>query len=362
MATIVKPTKVVDGKTVPKNPSKPWTCRYQDQGKQRERSFATSGQANDFKAKFEHDSRESIFVDPRNGKTDFVTYAGQWIDGLDRAESSRKAYRSILSSQIATKLAGRTLAQVAADREGVWTLISGADLSASRKSMLLWVIRGSLDEAVRGGRIPRHSLAGLSVKSDAQEPAQIIAATRKQLEMLADGLKPQLELLVWLMRGAGLRISEALAVNVAGFRDDGKTLRIHEQVSDAGTLVPLKHRRRGEFRDIPVPSWLWARVQAHAATYAPQDGFLFKFDGKHTTYKMSHPRFLKAAANAGLGGMTEHSLRHLFASVVLSAGIPITDLAAWLGHRNINVTFATYSHLLPDSWTRGREALEALED
>jgi hypothetical protein len=53
-----------------KNARQPYTVRYQNDGRQRERSFRTKGEADDFKAKFEHDSRERLFIDPRaNGET-----------------------------------------------------------------------------------------------------------------------------------------------------------------------------------------------------------------------------------------------------------------------------------------------------
>jgi len=46
-------------------------------------------------------------------------------------------------------------------------------------------------------------------------------------------------------------------------------------------------------------------------------------------------------------------------SALLSRGVSITDVAAWLGHRNINVTYATYGHLVPSSLTRAQEVLNA---
>ncbi len=33
-----------------------------------------------------------------------------------------------------------------------------------------------------------------------------------------------------------------------------------------------------------------------------------------------------------------YALRHFFASDCLAMGIPITDVAEWMGHRNINMT------------------------
>jgi hypothetical protein len=39
--------------------------------------------------------------------------------------------------------------------------------------------------------------------------------------------------------------------------------------------------------------------------------------------------------------------------------VPITDVAAWLGHRNINVTYATYGRLVPSSLGRAQEVFNA---
>ncbi|MFE5028744.1 tyrosine-type recombinase/integrase [Streptomyces sp. NPDC056656] len=47
--------------------------------------------------------------------------------------------------------------------------------------------------------------------------------------------------------------------------------------------------------------------------------------------------------------LTTYSLRHFFASNCLSRGIPISGVAEWMGHRNINMTFKIYPHLMPAS-------------
>jgi integrase len=64
-------------------------------------------------------------------------------------------------------------------------------------------------------------------------------------------------------------------------------------------------------------------------------------------------------AAAAMGSTSSPRIRrHQFASTMLAAGLPITTVADWLGHRDVNVTFRVYSHLLPDVWEQGREALE----
>jgi integrase len=44
---------------------------------------------------------------------------------------------------------------------------------------------------------------------------------------------------------------------------------------------------------------------------------------------------------------------------MLGEGIQITDLAKWLGHKNINITYATYGHLLPSAAKIAVTALDA---
>lgn len=55
--------------------------------------------------------------------------------------------------------------------------------------------------------------------------------------------------------------------------------------------------------------------------------------------------------------LTTYSLRHFFASNCLSKGVPITDVAEWMGHKNINMTFKIYRHLMPASIGRAAKLL-----
>jgi integrase len=344
-----------------KNPRKPYTVRYQHQGRQRERSFATQREAKDYLAEFERQSRLNLFVDPRAGSTPFTEYAERWIDNRDCAPGTRDSYRSALAKYIAPAVNGRTLAQVSQDREVVESLLASlrdAGRSPELRGRVVAVITGVLDAAVAAGRLPSHRLGGITVRRGVSEEATIIPATKQQLEALASGLRPELALTVWLMAGTGLRISECLAVRLDGFRDGGKVLRVREQVARQGGYGPLKDRRPGEFRDVPVPAWLWAEVKDHAKNYGA-DGYLFPA----TSYSAYRHRFASAAAKAGLPkDFTAHQLRHMFASKLLTSGVPITDVSKWLGHRDFRVTHQTYSHLVPESWDRAREVLEHITD
>jgi integrase len=58
-------------------------------------------------------------------------------------------------------------------------------------------------------------------------------------------------------------------------------------------------------------------------------------------------RVKEALLKAGLHGFSLHSLRHSFASVLLSEGTPLPVVSELLGHADPNITLSVYSHSLP---------------
>jgi Phage integrase family len=52
-----------------------------------------------------------------------------------------------------------------------------------------------------------------------------------------------------------------------------------------------------------------------------------------------------------------HSLRHSFASILIAAGTPITEVAGLLGHSSPAVTLRIYSHWLRDLKTGSTDRL-----
>ena len=42
----------------------------------------------------------------------------------------------------------------------------------------------------------------------------------------------------------------------------------------------------------------------------------------------------------------------------MTNGVPITDVAEWLGHKDISETYKTYSHLLPAAAGKAKAVLD----
>lgn len=349
----------------PRNKNKPWVVQWWDgAGKRREAAFRANREAKDFKIKLEHDQREGTFEDPRPGREPFGDAARRWLAGLAVAPETRRAYQSVLNNHVLPTFGDRALWQVAHDREGAAQLLNQllAKLSRQRREMARLVITSTLDEAVRASRLPRHRLDGIRLISNSRGPdrSDFVSPPRSQIEALAAGLRPDLRLTIWLMRGCGLRVSEALAMRKDCFRDG--ILRIFEQVQPDGRgTVALKHHKPGESREMPAPSYLLDAVDRHVSEHGTRDGYLLAGARvPFVQYRGYLKSFTRAAQLAGIAeGFTPHSLRHVFACALLARGVPINDVAEWLGHRSIEVTYGIYGHLVPSAWGRAREALEA---
>jgi integrase len=358
--------------------------RYWVNGKQVEKSFKDkqnpsngrvdygSGRklARDWQLKVTVDKRSGdiAFTDhSKSGKQNFGESVESFISRLPVSDASKYHYRSVYLKHVKPVFGDMTLTQVASDRDGVMDLLAVKmkHLSNTPRQQARYVIVGTLDEAVKAGKLSRHRLDGIELADYGRYSRKgFVFPTYEQVKFVADGgINPESRravrgagLCVWLMRGCGLRIEEALAVAKEDFIEDGAVLRVAWQASrDGKRREPLKHRKAGEYRDVPVPSWLWEMVKdLPDGPLIPGNGRLFQ------QYGTILFRFTHAAEVAGIpDGFTPHSLRHAFASAMLARGVQITELAHFLGHRDINVTHQVYGHLLPSAAKRGVAALDA---
>jgi len=361
-----------------------WTLRYWVNGKQVEKSFKDkqhpstgrvdygSGRklARDWQLKVtvEKRSGDVVFADhSKSGKQNFDSAVESFIARLPVSDGSKYHYRSVYLKHVRPVFGDMALAQVAGDRNGVMELLAVKmrHLSNTPRQQARYVIVGTVDEAVKAGKLSRHRLDGIELADYGRYSRKgFVFPSYEQVRFVADGGMNASSrravrgagLCVWLMRGCGLRIEEALAVSREDFIEDGSVLRVAWQASGDGTRQePLKHRKAGEYRDVPVPSWLWEMVRDMPdGPLIPGNGRLFQ------RYGTVYFRFMHAAEAAGItDGFTPHSLRHAFASAMLARGVQITELAHFLGHRDINVTHQVYGHLLPSAAKRAVAALDA---
>lgn len=73
-------------------------------------------------------------------------------------------------------------------------------------------------------------------------------------------------------------------------------------------------------------------------------------------------RFTRVRKRAGLGGVRLHDLRHLHATQLLAAGVPVRTVSGRLGHANAATTLNVYAHFLEASDRQAADVIASLLD
>lgn len=202
------------------------------------------------------------------------------------------------------------------------------------------------------------------VKPPQYTPSCSVIPDPSQLTLLRSSGDDTFRLLVDLMSGCGLRNGEAAAVNIRNLIADD-VYRITEQVNQTTKMYgPLKHRKTGDYRDVPLPPRVKDTIEWYAKKHGTSDGYLLRHpkDATHPfqpyLFQNQWQRLRKEHESPVPPGIAIYSLRHFFASNCLSNGIPITDVAEWMGHKSIDVTFKVYRHLMPGTLGQAAKLLD----
>jgi len=170
--------------------------------------------------------------------------------------------------------------------------------------------------------------------------------TRAEVERLLDAaaeLGPRERALLELLYAAGLRISEALRLDLEDLSLDGAFVRVIGK-GDRERLVPI-----GEVAIDALRDWLaGARAALVLAHHVEpfRGGPVFVGDrGRRLARQQAWASVHRAAEAAGLGGrVSPHTLRHSFATHLLEGGADLRIVQELLGHASISTT-QLYTHL-----------------
>ncbi|GAA1244938.1 site-specific integrase [Kitasatospora nipponensis] len=349
-----------------------YTIRYRDAaGRQVEESgFATQDKAITRLSEIYKTKKES----PRSqskadriqkyGVMQFGEYVAEWRSGQRAlAASSLRHLDSLLEHHLFPAFRSRRMGTFdhkvvdafiqAMERNGVG-LASQASAFDKLKMILL--------DANRLGIFDQNPLDGVTPPQ--YDPARAVIPSVAQFKEIRAAGDDTFLLIADLMSGCGMRNGEAAAVNLNNIVADD-VYRIAEQVNQTTKLYgPLKHRKAGEYRDVPLPARVRETIEWYADKHGAVDGYLLRnpldISQPFPYYCLSNQwqRIKRAGAVDIPEGMVIYGFRHLFASLCLTNGLPITDVAEWMGHKSIDITFKVYRHLMPGSIGKAASILD----
>jgi integrase len=196
------------------------------------------------------------------------------------------------------------------------------------------------------------------------DDAEIQPPTAETVAALADAIEPHLRPLVIFLAGSGLRINEALAVKIGDIDWLRRTVRVSRQASRDGSDAPTKSAK--STRTVPLGAVaVVVDVLAAALTnrgHVPEDRLFTAEDGSPLTYDAWSAAWNAARQAVGEPTLRTHSLRHFFASVLISGVASVKQVQAALGHASPMITLKVYAHLFPGDDDRTRAILDAALD
>lgn len=109
---------------------------------------------------------------------------------------------------------------------------------------------------------------------------------------------------------------------------------------------------------VPIPSRLMTFLRI-ARSRAPEDcanAYVIEYYGKPML--RIDQSFRRVARDAGLDGVTPHTLRHTAATWMAQAGVPMWIISKYLGHTSTRTTERIYAHHNPEFLIEAKRALE----
>ncbi|MFJ6604767.1 tyrosine-type recombinase/integrase [Streptomyces lydicus] len=374
MATIFQKCRIKDDSCGRSRCGHPWTVRYREpggrSGSQREKTFPTKREARDYGIKAENDKREGRYLDPNAGKILVRDYSREWLSRRAIKETTRRNYRNFFENHLIPRLGSKMLCNVmSSDIEKMCHAMCEAGLSRRTVYQSNMVpLRSLFRSAVAEKRISESPVALASlprVKTKRVDEKSL--PNGEAVAELASAMRRDWAVSVWLMAGCGLRIGEVLALRNTDLADGAMRLRRQfVRVKRDGVwkaeLSPLKAREEGEWRDVPIPSFVERALRLHLRNHGVgEDGYLLHaHHGGHVLDSNYRTEFRRAVIKAGFAdeSWTAHTLRHFFASSAIAGGLSLLEVSRWLGHATIQITADIYGHLTPDAGARMRSVMD----
>jgi len=298
-------------------------------------------------------------------KVTFGEFAEEWLESKRHLRPwTRKNYRAALDNVLIPRFGHLRLPAISPEhvaklireleREGP----GGKPLSASMINAYLRPLTGTLAFAVRRGLISVNPCTLLTsderprpeerrqdhVWSD-EEIEALLTAARELARQPASryDYTPLLRTAIF----TGLRLGELLGLQWQDIDLHDGVLHVRRQWTRLGGYAPPK--TRAALRRIPLSDEVTkelAALKLRSRYSGDTDPVFAARNGKPLMHRNATGRgFERAAAKAGIDGESFHSMRHAFASRMISRGINSTVLAALMGHESSTITERRYIHL-----------------
>lgn len=278
-------------------------------------------------------------VQPPGPDTTVAQWCARWLAQQQVRPSTLGDRRHTVERWIVPQLGAHRVAELTAGQ--IERVVSAWKLGPNTARKNLRTLRTCLEAARRAGLCTENPAR--DVKGPKAKRRDVTPFTPKELAAIVAAAVRPTDAVHALLAATGCRLGEALGANVEDYDASTGALTIR-RTYDArhGEREPKSENGR---RTIRVPAV--ARPALLRAIDGRTRGPLFAADGtagqgrrQHTPVRQAWAVFLR---RLGLPYRSPHQLRHSVATALVSAGVPLGDVARYLGD-SVQVVVSTYLH------------------
>ena len=355
-----------------KGKREPWWVFITHNGKRTSRKVGSKSAAEEVAGKIEAKLKlgEFNFEDEKSIPV-FREYADSWIKTTVPAnckEASTKGYEDILRLHVLPafgdlKVIDITRGQI---KNFLFSKINEGKTKSTVNSYRA-VISGVLNQAIDDGIIlanPAHSLGRIGKKEN--DNGKVDPLTSDELKELLDSVQGDRELsghypFLLLLARTGVRLGEGLALKWDDIDFNGRFIKIERTFSKGRITSPKNGKSRTVDMSWQLSDALLKLKKSRVVVPIDEDSQWVFTNSKGGLIHQDNWRqrvFKKALKRAAIRNIRIHDIRHTYATLRLSKGDNIVDVANQLGD-TVQVVLKFYSHWMPG----GKKAeVDALDD
>lgn len=345
-----------------------WRARWRTpEGASRSRNFKHKVDAERFLTITEATKLAGGYVDPAAGRVTFVEFATDWLSCQTFDPSTREAVESRLRVHILPTLGTIELRQIRPSTVQAWLRGRQETCAPRYVRVMLANLSAILGAAVEDDLIPRNPCRSTAVRAPAVQPTKIIPWTVEQVTAVVNAHPERWRAAPVVAAGCGLRQGEVFGLRVEDVDLVRHRVLVRQQVKLLGGHPVIALPKGRKTREVPLPAVVAVAITEHLRQHPAVDGLLFtsresklanrNFYNRHVWKPSLRSADVEPSRENGM-----HALRHFYASVQLEAGTSIRALADYLGHSDPGFTLRVYTHLMPTSEDRAREAVDLAFD
>lgn len=343
--------------------------RRPDHLQTQKRGFKTKREAELFLAKTEIDKSRGAYIDPAKSRV----LVAEWIDAWMKSRSdwrptSRERARGIVELHIKPQLGRYPLGALDHRTVQVWAGALSRSQGPSSVRKIVNVLSGSLQMAVKDGRLPSNPAHGLNLPKVSKPSKRYLGHTEvRDLADAVDSLGKGMfrgetngyGLLVRVLAYCGLRWGEACGLRVKDIDFKRGRLEVQHTIVEVDGVQIDSLPKDYEARSIPVPASILQELAVHIqGKEAGSPVFAAARGGWLRSRVFRRGWFDEAAGMIGQEGLTPHEMRHTAASLAISAGANVKAVQRMLGHASAAVTLDVYSDLFDNDLDAVATALD----